>query len=592
MPKLVLSDVTNLQNEQSTIATLAANNRAIEAMIERLLNRDGLSPNHMTSELDMNSNRIINLPAPIADTEPVRLTDLSGGLVGFDIAGVSLTTNTLPKYTGSFLVDSGISDDGTTIDLSRRMTGVSIYLDQTNPTWTAEYPIFSDPPQTYLAPNVINTTWDDVGVAYGLLINTVIEPTASPDLVLGASGGGLMAGVYVKTNQYVDPAGIVGIISNDNGLTKSTGAAIWALAREWCGEGATDADLFRATSETRGDVTTPDHPSCGLRVTSLTQYNSCFNGVFIASAYYHGFVVGGSSVAGGIPTYPFRYYNASDVAVFTVDASGYVDAVRYYIQGTKFAEQTGGFNIIYAPNGTGSVVAADNNDTYIDGNTVHVRTRAGLGLGFFDASGYHTGAGQAIILTGATSGVIAVKAPSVAGSNTITFPAGTTDFSATGGSGQVVKQTSAGGAFTVAAVAASEVTFTPTGGIIASTVQAALAELDSEKAFALSFSIGDEPGDNEIIEGHVFTDDITFPSGLGTSQAYARTTSTGSAVFDILFNDTPVGTVTFSSGNAVGSFSLASPIVAEAGDRLDIQAPSPADATLAGIKITLRGAPT
>jgi hypothetical protein len=46
-------------------------------------------------------------------------------------------------------------------------------------------------------------------------------------------------------------------------------------------------------------------------------------------------------------------------------------------------------------------------------------------------------------LNGATSGAITLNAAATAGSNTITLPAGTTDFSATGGASQVVKQTSA-----------------------------------------------------------------------------------------------------------------------------------------------------
>lgn len=60
-------------------------------------------------------------------------------------------------------------------------------------------------------------------------------------------------------------------------------------------------------------------------------------------------------------------------------------------------------------------------------------------------------------LAGATSGTITVKAAAVAGTNTVTLPAGTTDFSATGGTSQVLKQTSAGGAITVAQLAASDI---------------------------------------------------------------------------------------------------------------------------------------
>lgn len=55
-------------------------------------------------------------------------------------------------------------------------------------------------------------------------------------------------------------------------------------------------------------------------------------------------------------------------------------------------------------------------------------------------------------LLGSTSGLLTVKAPAVAGTNTLTLPAGTTDFSATGGSGHVVQQASAGAALTVGAL--------------------------------------------------------------------------------------------------------------------------------------------
>lgn len=64
--------------------------------------------------------------------------------------------------------------------------------------------------------------------------------------------------------------------------------------------------------------------------------------------------------------------------------------------------------------------------------------------------------GEPLILIGSTSGVLTVKAPDVA-SGTLTFPAGTTDFQATGGAGQFVKQSSAGAPFTVSTVSASEI---------------------------------------------------------------------------------------------------------------------------------------
>jgi hypothetical protein len=61
-----------------------------------------------------------------------------------------------------------------------------------------------------------------------------------------------------------------------------------------------------------------------------------------------------------------------------------------------------------------------------------------------------------LALKGATSGTITLNAAATAGSTTITLPGGTTDFSATGGTSQVVKQTSSGGAFTVGRLACAD----------------------------------------------------------------------------------------------------------------------------------------
>lgn len=63
---------------------------------------------------------------------------------------------------------------------------------------------------------------------------------------------------------------------------------------------------------------------------------------------------------------------------------------------------------------------------------------------------------EPLMLVGSTSGALTILAPDTA-SGTITLPAGTTDFSATGGAGQFVKQASAGAPFTVATVPASEI---------------------------------------------------------------------------------------------------------------------------------------
>lgn len=68
-----------------------------------------------------------------------------------------------------------------------------------------------------------------------------------------------------------------------------------------------------------------------------------------------------------------------------------------------------------------------------------------------------------LVLKGATSGTLTLNAAAIAGTGTLTWPAGTTDFSATGGTSQVIKQTSFGGAFTVARLACSDLSDSSTG---------------------------------------------------------------------------------------------------------------------------------
>jgi len=97
----------------------------------------------------------------------------------------------------------------------------------------------------------------------------------------------------------------------------------------------------------------------------------------------------------------------------------------------------GGVQYIQRWRGDGKVVVSNLANVDVDANAL-VAVNGSLGL------------------MGATSGTLRLGAPAVAGTNLVTFPAGTTDFSATGGASQVVKQTSAGGALTVAQLATAD----------------------------------------------------------------------------------------------------------------------------------------
>ncbi|HEY2810540.1 MAG TPA: hypothetical protein VGJ00_04025 [Rhabdochlamydiaceae bacterium] len=97
MTKIVLTQLANLQNENTAVSEVNANSDTIVSSFDNTLSRDGTTPNQMMNNLDMNSNQIYNLPSPGSATSPARLQDVttstiissvpptgtSGAVVGF-----------------------------------------------------------------------------------------------------------------------------------------------------------------------------------------------------------------------------------------------------------------------------------------------------------------------------------------------------------------------------------------------------------------------------------------------------------------------------------------------------------------------------
>lgn len=82
-----------------------------------------------------------------------------------------------------------------------------------------------------------------------------------------------------------------------------------------------------------------------------------------------------------------------------------------------------------------------------------------------------------------------------------------------------------------------------------------------------------------------------FPANFAGSVASSNVAATAAAVFSVTQNGTQVGTVTFAAGSTTGTLATTSgnALSFAAGDILNIVAPSPVDATLAGIRISLSG---
>lgn len=92
MAKLTLNDLANLSSETAAVNSINNNSALIEIAMEKTLSRDGTSPNEMNSTLDMNSFRIINLPAATSANEPVRKAE-------FDQVVIEATAGITPDGT-------------------------------------------------------------------------------------------------------------------------------------------------------------------------------------------------------------------------------------------------------------------------------------------------------------------------------------------------------------------------------------------------------------------------------------------------------------------------------------------------------------
>lgn len=100
MAKLTLSDVTNFTTS-SAATTVNSNSAALEQAMEKTLYRDGTAPNQMEASLDMNSHRILNLPAAGSDGEPVRRSEFNTAVIEAS-DGTALLSNAV---TNSIMAD-------------------------------------------------------------------------------------------------------------------------------------------------------------------------------------------------------------------------------------------------------------------------------------------------------------------------------------------------------------------------------------------------------------------------------------------------------------------------------------------------------
>jgi len=100
--KITLNSVADITQSSTAQTTINTDFATIQTAFDNTLSRDGTSPNQMGSNLDMNSNQIINLPAPVGSNSPARLVDvISNPTLVLTIPPVGTSGATVPLNNSS-----------------------------------------------------------------------------------------------------------------------------------------------------------------------------------------------------------------------------------------------------------------------------------------------------------------------------------------------------------------------------------------------------------------------------------------------------------------------------------------------------------
>lgn len=204
MTKITLTDIVNLQNETTAVNAINNNSDVIVAAIDNTLSRDGTQPNAMGADLDMNSNRVLNLPTPVSNYEPLRVIDgatlSEGGSIDVSPLPVGGTTgqllgkNSATNFDVSWKDNHDVISGGTTNQVLAKNSGTDYDLKWTNSVTSVG---LTAPADLTVSGSPVTTT-GNLGLAWavpptgtGAMVRSA-SPTISAPVMSTISNGGVI----------------------------------------------------------------------------------------------------------------------------------------------------------------------------------------------------------------------------------------------------------------------------------------------------------------------------------------------------------------------------------------------------------------